>query len=81
MIGAGFIGFIVLNALYKRGNQLAVVEAESDVLPRMLDAAAAGLVEKWLQGLGIETYTSTRVQQIQQNGDQLKAVFEDGHSV
>lgn len=80
-IGAGFIGFIVLNALYKRGNQLAVVEAESHVLPRMLDADAAGLVEKWLQGLGIETYTSTRVQQIQQSGDQLKAVFEDGHSV
>src|SRR5712692_11054063 len=36
-IGAGFIGFIVLNALYKRGWKLHVVEIADHVLPRMLD--------------------------------------------
>src|SRR5207245_7707977 len=37
-VGAGFIGFIVLNAMYKRGWKLHVVEIANHVLPRMLDA-------------------------------------------
>ncbi len=43
-VGAGFIGFIVLNAMFKRGWKLHVVELAGHVLPRMLDADAAGLV-------------------------------------
>ena len=39
LVGAGFIGIIVLNAMHKRQWQLAVVEREAQVLPRMLDAA------------------------------------------
>ena len=38
----GFIGFIVLNAMFKRGWALSVVERENQVLPRMLDAAGGG---------------------------------------
>ena len=37
LIGAGFIGFIVLNAMYKRGWKLHVVEIADHVLPRMLE--------------------------------------------
>ena len=40
LIGAGFIGFIVLNAMSKRGWELAVIERETRVLPRMLNASA-----------------------------------------
>ena len=49
MIGAGFIGFIMLNAMHKRGWELSVVERESHVLPRMLDAESASIVEAWLK--------------------------------
>ena len=48
LVGAGFIGFIVLNAMFKRKWQLAVVEREGQVLPRMLDAPAAEHVRRWL---------------------------------
>lgn len=61
-IGAGFIGFIVLNAMYKRGWKLHVVEIAEHVLPRMLDSDSAQLVEAWLRkkGIGLHLGTSAR---------------------
>jgi NADPH-dependent 2,4-dienoyl-CoA reductase/sulfur reductase-like enzyme len=64
MIGAGFIGFIMLNAMYKRGWQLAVVEREPHVLPRMLDADAAQIVECWLEDKGVALHCSATVGRI-----------------
>ena len=40
LVGGGFIGFIILSALHKRGCQLTVVERESHVLPKMLSSAS-----------------------------------------
>ena len=79
MIGAGFIGFIMLNAMHKRGWQLAVVERESHVLPRMLDADAASLVEQWLGSKSVDVHCGTAVQSITQAGDGAKVVeLSDG---
>ena len=64
-IGAGFIGFIVLNAVYKIGCRLSVVELEDQILPRMLDQQGAVLVERWLLEKGIEVYTGTTVHAIE----------------
>ena len=74
MVGAGFIGFIVLNAMFKRGWKLAVVEREKNVLPRMLDPGAATLVEDWLAGRGVAVHTNTTVQKISQADDGSKVV-------
>lgn len=74
MIGAGFIGFIMLNAMYKRGWQLAVVEREGHVLPRMLDDGSAALVESWLGSKGIELHCGTTVQAISEADDGSKIV-------
>ena len=74
MIGAGFIGFIMLNAMHKKGWELAVVERESHVLPRMLDADAAGIVESWLGSKGIAVHTGTSVQSISEASDGSKTV-------
>jgi NAD(P)H-nitrite reductase large subunit len=63
-IGAGFIGFIVLNALYKRGWKLHVVEMADHVLPRMLDADSARLVEAWLEKKGVTLHLGTTVKSI-----------------
>lgn len=77
-IGAGFIGFIVLNAMFKRHWQLAVVEREPHVLPRMLDAGAAAVVENWLAGQGVEVHCGQTVAAIRQAGDGSKVVELDG---
>ncbi|MDW8221539.1 MAG: FAD-dependent oxidoreductase [Gemmatales bacterium] len=65
LVGAGFIGFIVLNAMYKRGWVLHVVEREPQVLPRMLDRESARLVENWLQQKGVTLHLGTTVSEIQ----------------
>ena len=61
LIGAGFIGFIALNAVYKLGCRLAVVEREAQILPRMLDQTGASFVEGWLRERGVGVYTGTTV--------------------
>jgi len=74
MIGAGFIGFIMLNAMHKRGWNLSVVEREAHVLPRMLDGQAAGLVEHWLDSKGIAVHCGAEVRGITQNDAGAKVV-------
>jgi len=81
-IGAGFIGFIVLNAMFKCGWKLSVVERESYVLPRMLDEGAASLVQDWLASRGVDVYTGTTAQSISQANDGSKSVqLADGRTV
>jgi len=82
LVGAGFIGFIVLNAMYKRKWQLAVVEREGQVLPRMLDAPAADHVRRWLVTRDIPVHCGATVQQIRQQADGAKSVeLSDGQSL
>lgn len=80
LIGAGFIGFIILNALHKRGLRLSVVEIADHVLPRMLDADAAKMVEGYLVGQGIDVRTGQEVSAIRA-GSLKNVVFKSGESV
>ncbi len=74
LVGAGFIGFIVLNAMFKRGWKLAVVEREAHVLPRMLDAPAAGFVQDWLARQNVDVHAGATVQAISESADGAKLV-------
>jgi NAD(P)H-nitrite reductase large subunit len=80
-VGAGFIGFIILNALFKKGCRLAVVEIEQQILPRMLDAASAELATKWLTAKGVEVYTGTSVSGVEASGSKLVTKLAGGQSV
>ncbi len=82
LVGAGFIGFIVLNAMYKRKWQLAVVEREGQVLPRMLDAPGADHVRRWLATRDIPVHCGATVRRIRQEAGATKAVeLSDGRSL
>ncbi len=82
LVGAGFIGFIVLNAMHKRGWNLTVVERESHVLPRMLDARAAAIVEDWLDRRGVTVHTGTSVAAFEGgNGAGTQVQLESGESL
>ena len=65
LIGAGFIGFIVLGAMFKRGWDLTVVEREAQVLPRMLDQNSATHASRWLEKCGVKVHTSAEVTSIE----------------
>ncbi len=79
LVGAGFIGCIILEALAKRKVQLSVVEMENRMVPRMMDDESGSLIKKWCENQGINVYTSTRVEEIDNNtvrlsdGESLKA--------
>jgi NAD(P)H-nitrite reductase large subunit len=81
-IGAGFIGFIILNAMYKAGAKLRVIELEKQVLPRMLDAQGASLATTWLNQRSIKAHTGVSVASITAGAGGKKTLrLSDGSSV
>jgi NAD(P)H-nitrite reductase large subunit len=64
LVGAGFIGSIVLEALYVRGCQLTVVEIAPRMVARMMDDTAAGMLKRWCEAQGVRVLTGTRVERI-----------------
>jgi NADPH-dependent 2,4-dienoyl-CoA reductase/sulfur reductase-like enzyme len=82
LVGAGFIGFIVLNAMYKRKWSLAVVEREAHVLPRMLDATAADHAQRWLAACNVPVHCGVELRRIRQQRDGTKVVeLSNGRSL
>jgi NAD(P)H-nitrite reductase large subunit len=79
LVGAGFIGCIILEALIKRGVKLSVVETGDRMVPRMLNDKAGGLLREWCVNKGVNVYTSNQVQSIAPAGsDQVKVTLSDG---
>ena len=79
LIGAGFIGCIILEALVRRGVNLAVIEMGNRMVPRMLDEKAGGLLETWCKNKGIDVHTSCSVDGISDAGDgQVEVSLSDG---
>ncbi|MEE9590326.1 MAG: FAD-dependent oxidoreductase, partial [Hyphomicrobiaceae bacterium] len=71
LMGAGFIGCIVLEALAERGVDLTVVEMEDRMVPRMMDKTGGDMIKRWCEAKGVRVLTSTRIDGIEQQGDAL----------
>ncbi|MBI2195356.1 MAG: NAD(P)/FAD-dependent oxidoreductase [Planctomycetes bacterium] len=82
-IGAGFIGFIILNAAWKAGWKVHVVEIADQVLPRMLDRPSASLVEAWLARQGVGVHTAAKVAAIVpgRGKGKKKVQLQDGSAI
>jgi len=79
LIGAGFIGCIILEALVRRGVKLSVVEMGNRMVPRMLDEKAGGLLKQWCIDKGIDVHTSCSVESISAaDNDQVDVSLSDG---
>jgi NAD(P)H-nitrite reductase large subunit len=61
LMGAGFIGCIILEALAKRGVDLTVVEMADRMVPRMMNEIAGNLIKQWCINKGVHVHTSTKV--------------------
>jgi NAD(P)H-nitrite reductase large subunit len=68
LMGAGFIGCIILEALAARRVQLTVVEMENRMVPRMMNETSGGLIKSWCESKGVRVLTSTRVTSIEPAG-------------
>jgi NADPH-dependent 2,4-dienoyl-CoA reductase/sulfur reductase-like enzyme len=78
LLGAGFIGCIVLEALAKRGVKLTVVEMAERMVARMLDANAGGLLQEWCEQHGVSVRTGNSVTGIEGGDDALGVQLDDG---
>ena len=65
LLGAGFIGCIILEALAERGVSLTVVEMGDRMVPRMLNAPAGIMLKRWCEAKGVRVRTSTRITKIE----------------
>jgi len=61
LMGAGFIGSIILEALAERDVDLTVVEMENRMVPRMMNDIAGNMLKRWCENKGVRVLTSTGV--------------------
>ncbi len=78
MVGAGFIAFTILNAILSRGARLTIVEVAPRILPRMVDATCAGIVEGWLGKQGVTLRTGATLTMIEESRGKRKLSFAQG---
>ena len=69
LVGAGFIGSIVLEALHKMGCDITVVEIAPRMVARMLDETAGGMLGRWSEAKGVKVVTNTKVERITGSSD------------
>ena len=78
MVGAGFISFTILNSILALGAKLTVVEIAPRILPRMVDAAGAELVAKWLTEHGVSIRAGAVLTAIEDVKARKRLRFEKG---
>ncbi len=61
LMGAGFIGCIIMEALVARGVDLTVLEMGDRMVPRMMDQTAGNMIRRWCIKKGVTVHTSAKV--------------------
>jgi NAD(P)H-nitrite reductase large subunit len=73
LMGAGFIGCIILEALALRGVNLTVIEMGDRMVPRMMNDKAGNLIKSWCVEKGVAVRTSTKATAITSAGVELES--------
>ncbi len=69
LIGAGFIGCIILEALVASGANLSVIEMGNRMVPRMLDQVCGAMLADWCEKKGVCVITGAQVEAIEALGN------------
>ena len=81
LMGAGFIGSIILEALVSRGVKLNVVEMGNRMVPRMMDETAGGMLKRWCEEKGVSVLTGTQIKEITRAKNRLDVALSSGKSL
>ena len=81
LMGAGFIGCIVLEALAARKVELTVVEMADRMLARMMDDVGGEIIKSWCEGKGVKVLTGTAVKAVERQSDSLRLDLGAGGSL
>ncbi len=81
VIGGGFTGLEIAEALKKRGLYVTVIEKEDRVLPRMLDREMAEIIKDHLTNNEIDILTGTKILKIEREKGNIKAIRTDKETI
>lgn len=81
LMGAGFIGLIVLEALAARKIEVTVVEMADRMLPRMMDETGAAMIRRWCESKGIRVMTGTAVSAVDEAKRGFRLTLDNGATV
>ena len=82
LIGAGFIGCIILESLVAAGAKLTIIEMGERMVPRMLDQTCGELLQKWCEQKGVRVLTGAQVAAIEDAGkDGVSVQIKDGPAI
>lgn len=83
LMGAGFIGCIILEALAASGVDLTVVEMENRMVPRMMNETSGNMIKDWCVSKDVAVHTSTKVDAIETGagGRALRVVMDNGEAL
>ncbi len=76
VVGGGFIGLEMVEALVKRGLKVSVVEKMPHVMA-MMEAETAGFIERELRSYGVGVYTNAGVTEVKKDA----VVLDDGRRI
>lgn len=77
LMGAGFIGCIVLEALASRGVRLSVVETGARMVPRMMNDTAGTMIRRWCEMKGVRVHTGTGIKSLRSvAAEKSRGVFD-----
>jgi len=78
LMGAGFIGCIVLQALAERDLKVTVVEMAARMLPRMMDEVGGEMIARWCESKGVAVRTGAQVTGIEAVGEGFRLDLKGG---
>ena len=81
LMGAGFIGSIILESLALKGVNLTVVEMGDRMVPRMLDETAGTMLQEWCESKGVRVLTSTMISEVTDGPEGLSVNTKGGETL
>ncbi len=81
LMGAGFIGCIILESLAARKVNLTVIEMENRMVSRMTNRTMGTMIKDWCEDQGIRVLTSTKVDRIDTKNNALAVSTNTGESI
>lgn len=81
LMGAGFIGCIILEALVARKVDLTVVEMADRMVARMMDRQGGDMIKRWCESRGVKVLTSTKVEGIEKTKSGLRLSIGKGRAL
>jgi len=81
IVGAGLLGLQVVNAIFKPGVKLTIVEYAKHILPEKIDADCAALLQRRLENQGISFLFERAIKGFKKIGKKICAVTQEGEEL